>query len=162
LEKKKDEKEKLVDKLNLQKEKIKIKVKCFQNHRNSNYKATNRNTTNKRPSNYKTLENEAEDDNIDLEVNINEEILSDINSDVDNQSVLSFQTESNTSCRESVQTVNFDSLKDNLSDTKISFFSKSLSGKFKDEEIKKMYKNFVKVFLKIKFEKIICKFLLCY
>lgn len=171
LEKKKDEKEKAVDKLHLEKEKLKNKVKCYQNQRKSESRARSptyeRKAVTKRIEDFRVCSEDTHQKNEESEFEIdmglynykppagNNHILNDISSDVDNMSIRSFNSElSNSTFRMSTKSVDFESLQANLSSSKNSFFTNKIEpNQPSQEDVKKMYKNFVKVVLKIKFEK---------
>ena len=159
LEKQKFEKEKLVDKLNLEKEKLRNKVKCYENQRNTAIKMDRR----RLKKEDEIIEN-IEDSNSDNELSNNKatknknQIINDIDSDIgDNDvSVHSWQSEFTTNTKSNTNSVtprivDYESLQANLFRAKE---TTSISNYQSEEDIKKQYKNFVKVFLKIKFEKI--------
>jgi hypothetical protein len=176
LEKKKDQKEQIVNKLNLEKEKIKNKVKCYQNQRRSESRQRSPNThqerkaVNKKPDDLKSLQeedftsNKHDESDQDLDKGLynykppqnQNHILNDISSDLENVSLRSYQSDLSISTfRSSNKPIDFDSLQSNLVGSKSSFYEMCKTNQnISKEETKRLYKNFVKVLLKIKFEKL--------
>jgi hypothetical protein len=182
LEKKKQEKEQIFNKLNLEKEKLKNKVKCYQNQRHSVSRQRSPNShqerkaVNKKPEDLKYFQdenftsNENEGSDVDLDGGLynlynykppqnQSQILNEISSDLENLSLKSFQSDlSISTIRSSNKPIDFDSLQANLAGSKNSFFemckNKQTNQDISLEETKRLYKNFVKMFLKIKFEKL--------
>jgi hypothetical protein len=175
LEREKIHKEKIVDKLNLQKEILKNKIICQegQGQRNSHMSNSSINDSVRkavctRPIDLKKIiaQQESDEDEIE-EQELSNKIASnnknfrmikerhgkeDINSDIgDNHSVnKSLNTE--ISNEKKYYKNDFESMKSNLLETKSNWLKNLI---LKDEEnLKKLYKIFVKAFLKIKFEKI--------
>lgn len=158
LERMKAEKEKMVDKLNMEKQMIENKVKILNNSiRNSNYRHTAcprtshssvRHGTNKKPINLKQLVQETEQS---VDDDFENNLIDDINSDVDNLSVVSCNTDlSGTNSSMDQGDISTLKLDDCLLNSQNSFYQNHSN----KGDIRKLYKEFLQILLKIKFEQL--------